>query len=147
MYIAAQHHVIGVVLLQEESRKEYPMAYISRRLLDAETRYIFMEKLCLATYYACTKFRHYILLSTCTIASQFAVVKHLLKNPVLSGRLGKWAYALAEYDLVYQPLRAMKGQIVANFIVDHVVVDEEGMQVVEVVPWKMFFDGSVCSKG
>jgi hypothetical protein len=48
---------------------------------------------------------------------------------------------------VYQPLWAMKGQIVANFIVDHVVVDEEGMQVVEVVPWKMFFDGSVCSKG
>jgi hypothetical protein len=79
--------------------------------------------------------------------SQFDVVKHLLKNPVLSGRLGKWTYALAEYDLVYQPLRAMKGQIVANFIVDHVVVDEEGMQVVEVVPWKMFFDGSVCSKG
>jgi hypothetical protein len=80
------------------------MAYISRLLLDAEARYIFMEKLCLAMYYACTKFRHYILSSTCMIASQFDMVKYLLKNPVLSGRLGKWAYALAEYDLVYQPL-------------------------------------------
>jgi hypothetical protein len=41
----------------------------------------------------------------------------------------------------------MKGQIVADFIVGHAVIDEEGMQVVEVVPRKMFFDGSVCSKG
>jgi hypothetical protein len=77
------------------------MAYISHRLLDAETRYVFVEKLCLAMYYACTKFRHYILLSMCMIAPQFDVVKYLLKNLVLSGRLGKWAHALAEYDLVY----------------------------------------------
>jgi hypothetical protein len=49
------------------------MAYIGLRLLDAEARYVFVEKLCLATYYACTKFRHYILSSTCMIASQFDV--------------------------------------------------------------------------
>jgi hypothetical protein len=104
IYIAARERTIGTVLLQEERGKEYPVAYISRRLLDAEARYIFVEKLCLAMYYACTKFRHYILSSTCMIASQFDMVKYLLKNPVLSGRLGKWAYALAEYDLVYQPL-------------------------------------------
>jgi hypothetical protein len=54
IYIDAQDHVIGTMLLQEESGKEYPMAYISRRLLDAETRYVFVGKLCLATYYACT---------------------------------------------------------------------------------------------
>jgi hypothetical protein len=66
---------------------------------------------------------------------------------VLSGRLGKWVCALPEYDLVYQPLQAMKGQIVAHFIVDHVMTDGQEMQLVEVIPWKVFFDGSVCSKG
>jgi hypothetical protein len=40
---------------------------------------------------------------------------------------------------VYQPLRVMKGQIVADFIVDHIVADGEGLQVVEVIPWKMLF--------
>jgi hypothetical protein len=33
----------------------------------------------------------------------------MLQRPILSGRLGTWAYALVEYDLRYETLRAMKG--------------------------------------
>jgi hypothetical protein len=40
MYIAAQEQVIGAVLLQEEDGKEFLVAYVSQRLLDAETRYV-----------------------------------------------------------------------------------------------------------
>jgi hypothetical protein len=104
MYIAAQERVIGAVLLQEEDGKEFLVAYMSRRLLDAETRYVFMEKLCLLLYYTCSKFRHYILSSSCIVACQYDVIKHLLLKPILSGRMGKWAYALVEYDLAYEPL-------------------------------------------
>jgi hypothetical protein len=43
MYIAVQERVIGAVLLQEEDGKEFPVPYVSRHLLDAETRYVFME--------------------------------------------------------------------------------------------------------
>jgi hypothetical protein len=103
MYIAMQEWVIGAVLLQEEDGKEFLVAYISRRLLDAETWYVFMEKLCLSLYYACSKFRHYILSSSCIVACQYDVIKHMLLNPILSGRMGKWAYALVEYDLAYEP--------------------------------------------
>jgi hypothetical protein len=78
MYIAAQERVIGAILLQDEDGKEFPVAYISRRLLDAETRYVFMEKLCLSLYYACSKFRHYILSSSCIVACQYDVIKHVL---------------------------------------------------------------------
>jgi hypothetical protein len=38
---------------------------------------------------------------------------------ILSGRIGKWAYALIEYDLPYEPLKSMKGQVVADFIVGY----------------------------
>jgi hypothetical protein len=48
MYIAAQERVIGAVLLQEEDGKDFPVAYVSQCLLDAETWYVFMEKLCLS---------------------------------------------------------------------------------------------------
>jgi hypothetical protein len=102
MYITVQEWVIGAVLLQEEDGKEFPMAYVSRHLHDAETRYVFMEKLCLSLYYACSKFRHYIVSSSCIVACQYDVIKHILLKPILSGRIGKWAYALVEYDLAYE---------------------------------------------
>jgi hypothetical protein len=121
MYIVAQEWVIGAVLLQEENGKEFPVAYVSRRLLDVETRYVFVEKLCLSLYYVCSQFRHYILSNSCIVACQYDVIKHILLKPILSGRMGKWAYPLVECDLAYEPLRSMKRQVVANFIVDHAI--------------------------
>jgi hypothetical protein len=94
MYIAAQERVIGVVLLHEKDGNEFPVAYVSRHLLDAKTRYVFVEKLCLSLYYAWSKFRHYILSSSCVVACQYDVIKHILLKPILGGRIGKWAYAL-----------------------------------------------------
>ena len=55
--------------------------------------------------------------SACIVACQTDVIKYMLHRPILSGRIGKWAYALIEYDLAYESLKSMKGQIVANFIV------------------------------
>jgi hypothetical protein len=121
MYIDMQERVILAVLLQEEDGKEFLVAYVSRCLLDAKTWYVFVEKLCLSLYYACSKFRHYILSSSCIVACQYDVIKHILLKPILSGRIGKWTYALVKYDLAYEPLRLMKGHVVADFIVDHAV--------------------------
>jgi hypothetical protein len=42
----------------------------------------------------------------------------MLQKPILSSRVGKWAYALVEYDLHCQPIKSMRGQIVADFIVE-----------------------------
>jgi ribonuclease HI len=105
------------------------------------------EKFSLSLYYACSKFRHYILSSSCLVACQYNVIKHMLLKPILSGRIGKWAYALVEYDLAYQPLRSMKGQVVADFIVDHTIDVGHLVDCVQLKPWGLYFDGSVCSKG
>ena len=53
----------------------------------------------------------------------------MLQKPILSGRIGKGAYALVEYDLAYESLRAIKGQIVADFIVEHQIKDEHDLEV------------------
>jgi hypothetical protein len=66
-----------------------------------------------------------LLSSHCTVASQTDVIKYMLQNPIMSGRIGKWAYALIEYDLAYEPLKSMKGQVVADFIVEHRINDTE----------------------
>jgi hypothetical protein len=147
LYIAAQENVIGAVLVQEENDKEFIVAFVSRRLFDAETRYVFIEKLCLLLYYACSKFKHYILASHCSVVCQRDVVKYMLHKLILSGRSGKWAYSLVEYDLAFEPLRAKKGQIVADFVVEHMIALDDNACLIELVPRKLFFDGSVCSRG
>ena len=88
LYIASEDKVIGAVLMQEEDGKDYIITNLSRRLLDAETRYVFIERLCLCLYYACTKLRHYLLSSTCIVACQADVIKHMLQRPILPLRIG-----------------------------------------------------------
>jgi membrane-bound ClpP family serine protease len=88
-------------------------------LNDAEARYTLIEKLCLCLYFSCNKCRHHLLSGLCTMVCQHNIIKYMLQRPILSGRLGKWAYALVEYDLDYKPLKALKGQVVADVIIDH----------------------------
>jgi hypothetical protein len=57
--------------------------------------------------------QHYLLSSTCIIACQANVIGHMLQQLILSGKIRKWAYALIEYDLAYEPIKSMKGQVVA----------------------------------
>jgi ribonuclease HI len=81
------------------------------------------------------------------VACQYDAIKHMLLKPILSKRLGKWACALVEYDLAYEPLRSMNGQVVADFIVDHDVDVGHLVDCVQIKPWGLYFDCSVCSKG
>jgi hypothetical protein len=58
-------------------------------------------------------------------------------------------YAFIEYDLAYEPLKSMKGQVVADFIVGHSIDQNinESCKLVSICPWKLFFDGSACREG
>jgi hypothetical protein len=89
LYIAAEDKVIIVVLTQETKGKDHVVTYLRRRLVDAETRYIFLKKLCLCLFYACTKCRCYLLSNHCTVSGQTNVIKYMLHNPIMSGRIGK----------------------------------------------------------
>jgi hypothetical protein len=60
--------------------------------------------------------------------------------------MGKWAYSLVEFDLLYEPLKAVKGLVMADFIVDHDMKIDD-MCLVSVRPWMLFFDGSVRLQG
>ena len=53
----------------------------------------------------------------------------MFQKPILSGRIGKWAYALVEYDLAYESLKSVKGQIVVDFIVEHRINDKHDLKV------------------
>ena len=88
--------------------------------------------------------RHYLLSSTCVVACQADVIKHMLYQLILRGRIGKWAYALIEYDLIFKPLKTLRGQVLANFIVEHVIDLDDEVNYLTFTPWKLYFDGSIC---
>jgi hypothetical protein len=148
LYIAAEDKVIGAILTQETEGNERVVTYLSRRLVDlsrrlvdTERRYTFIDKLCLCLFYACTKCRCYLLSSHCIVSGQTDVIKYMLQNPIMSCIIGKWAYALIEYDLAYEPLKSMKGQVVADFIVEHRIDDTHklDMSYLTITPWTFIF--------
>jgi len=61
LYLSTDDAVIGSALIQEFEGKECVIYYLSRRLVDAETRYSAIKKLCLCLYFSCVKLRHYLL--------------------------------------------------------------------------------------
>ena len=48
LYLAVSEHAVNAILVQEEGSKQLPIYYVSKALLDTETRYSNMEKLALA---------------------------------------------------------------------------------------------------
>jgi hypothetical protein len=78
LYIATEDAVIWAILMQVMDGKEHIITYLSQHLIDIETRYSFIEKLCLSLFYACSQLWHYLISSTCMVACQADVIKHML---------------------------------------------------------------------
>jgi ribonuclease HI len=51
---------------------------------------------------------------------------------------------LSEFELRFESAKAIKGQIIADFITEH---RDSSINLLEITPWALFFDGSSCGKG
>jgi ribonuclease HI len=144
IYLSVGDTSIASVVVQLYDGKERVVFYLSRRMLDAETRYPDMEKLCLCLFFTCTKLRHILLSAEVIIICKSDVIKHMLSAPMLKGQLGKWMFALSKFDIRYQPAKAVKGQALADLIAERV---NTNIAALSVRAWAMYFDGSVCGDG
>ena len=99
--------------LEEEDGKlvEKPIAYVSRGLKPAETRYSATHLEMLAVMYSLTKFRHYVFGSRFLIQTDHKALEGLVKTRDPQGRLARWINALQEYDYV---IEYRKGKANAN---------------------------------
>jgi hypothetical protein len=68
----------------------------------------------------------------------------MLSMPILNGRIGKWILALSEFELKFESAKAVKGQIIVDFITEY---RDPSINLLEITPWALFFDGSSCGKG
>jgi hypothetical protein len=60
-------------------------------------------------YFSCTKLRHYLLSAEYMVVCKDDVVRYMLSLPILKGRTGKWILALTQFDLWYEPAKAVNG--------------------------------------
>jgi hypothetical protein len=111
---------IASVVVQVYDSKEKVVFYLSRRMLDTETRCHEMEKVCLCLFFTCTKLRHILLFTEIIVICKSDIIKHMLSTPVLKGRLSKWIFALSEFDIRYQLAKAVKGQALADLIAERI---------------------------
>ena len=56
----------------------------------------------------------------------------------------KWILALSEFDLRYESTKAVKGQVMVDFITQH---HKPSIDYVKPMPQTLFFDGLSCKQG
>ncbi|KAM1830176.1 hypothetical protein ACFX14_022911 [Malus domestica] len=153
LYIAAQESSVRALLAQEnQSQKEWVLYYLSRTLTGAVLNYSPIEKICLSLVFAIQKLRHYMHAYTIHLVAKADPVKYVMSKPVLIGRLPKWALLINQYEIIYVPAKAVKGQVLADFLCHHpILVDwkisddlpDDKVFYIDIFPtWTMFFDRS-----
>ena len=100
IYLPVSDTAVSSVLVRGEDGKQLPVYYVSKSLLDAETRYSQLEKLALALVSAARKLWPYFQCHPIVVITTYPL-KDILQKPELSGRLTKWAVELSEYDISY----------------------------------------------
>ena len=97
---------------------------------------------------ATRKLRPYFHAHTIEIPTEYPM-KQVLYKPETSGRLIKWVIKLSEFDIKYKPKTAIKGQALADFIMEFTPVElAEATQLTSDLPiWRLFVDGAANAQG
>ncbi|KAI3771957.1 hypothetical protein L6452_03129 [Arctium lappa] len=115
LYLAVSAISVSAVLIRETDGRQLPIYYVSKTLLDAETRYSSIEKLLLSLVMAAKKLRHYFESHPITVVTNFPL-KSVLRKPELTRRLAKWSIYLSNYDMDFKPKTTIKSQVLADFV-------------------------------
>jgi len=87
----------GVLVQQDADGRDRPVAFVSRGLTGAESRYGTTERELLAVLWAIDRFRVYIQDAKFRVVTDHANLQWLFRQR-RSGRIGRWVLRLMEYD-------------------------------------------------
>ncbi|GJS49487.1 reverse transcriptase domain-containing protein [Tanacetum coccineum] len=117
MYLSATHGAISAVLLTDRDSVQTPVYFVSKALKETEINYSAMEKLILALVFAAKRLRRYFQAHPIVVITD-QPIKQVISKPDASGRLQKWSVLLGEHNISYRPRTAVKGQILADFLIE-----------------------------
>ena len=107
-----------------------------------------MENLILALVTTARKLRPYFLVHTIEVPTEYPM-KQVLHKPETSGRLMKWAIELSEFDIRYRPKTTIKGQVLADFIMEFTSTEpaRDAQATTDLSTWKLSINGASNAQG
>uniref|UniRef100_A0A251VBH2 Putative ribonuclease H-like domain-containing protein n=1 Tax=Helianthus annuus TaxID=4232 RepID=A0A251VBH2_HELAN len=151
VYLSVADEAISAVLTIERDKAQVPVYFFSKTLKLAETKYPPLEKLALALVQTARRLRRYFQAHPIQVVTD-QPVKNVLEKPENSGRLAKWAVELGEHNITYVPRKAIKAQVLADFLVEVPSQKTEEVNTTTTEPsnpeaWKLFTDGASSVEG
>ncbi|GJX17127.1 reverse transcriptase domain-containing protein [Tanacetum coccineum] len=117
VYLSASHGAISAVLMTERDKVQTLVYFVSRALQGPKLNYTPMEKLILALVFATKRLRRYFQAYPIAVITD-QPIKQIISRPDVTGRLQKWSVMLGEHNITYRPRTFVKGQILADFLVE-----------------------------
>jgi hypothetical protein len=123
LYVAATTQVVSTVIVVERTEEGHALLvqrsvyYISEVLSETKTRYPQIQKLLYAVVQAQRKLQHYFEAHPVTVVSSFPLGE-IIRNSDAAGRIAKWSVELMGETLAYAPRKAIKSQILADFVAE-----------------------------
>ncbi|RVW21846.1 Retrovirus-related Pol polyprotein from transposon 17.6 [Vitis vinifera] len=153
LYLSVSDVALGCMLAQlDDSGKDRAIYYLSKRMLDYETRYVMIEHYCLALVWATRRLRHYMTEYSVHLISRLDPLRYLFDRPALVGRLMRWLVLLTEFDIHYVTQKSIRESIVVDHLaslpvsdaraIDDDFPDEDVAAVTSLSGWRMYFDGA-----
>ena len=107
-----------------------------------------MEKLILALVTTARKLHPYFQAHTIEVPTEYPM-KQVLHKPETSGRLMKWAIELSEFDIRYRPKTTIKGQVLADFVMEFASAEptRDAQAATDLSTWKLSVDGASNAQG
>jgi ribonuclease HI len=91
------------------------------------------------------KLRHYFEAHPVTVVSSFPLGE-IIRNPDAAGRIAKWSVELMGETLAYAPHKAIKSQILVDFVAEWTDTQLPPPQI-QAECWTLYIDGSVMKTG
>ena len=123
LYVAATTQVVSAAIVVERQEEGHalpvqrPVYFISKVLSETKTLYSQIQKLLYVVILPRRKLRHYFEAHPVTVVSSFPLGE-IVRNREAEGRIAKWSVELMGETLMYALRKAVKSQILADFVAE-----------------------------
>jgi hypothetical protein len=151
IYVAATTQVVSAVIVVKRREEGHALLiqrsvyFISEVLSETKIRYPQIQKLLYTVILTRRKLRHYFESHPVTVVSSFPLGE-IIQCREASGRIAKWVVELMGETLSFAPRKAIKSQVLADFLAEWV---DTQLPTAPIQPelWTMYFDGPLMKSG